>query len=82
MLSNMTTNLNLRDMEPCYKVFRHEVIQAIVSRESWFGFEPEITAEIARLGVRIFEVALSYYGRTYATGRRSTGATASAPCGA
>jgi glycosyltransferase involved in cell wall biosynthesis len=69
-LSNMATNLNLTDMETCYKVFRREVIQGITIEESRFGFEPEITAKLARLGVRIFEVAISYYGRTYAEGKK------------
>lgn len=70
MLSNMGTNLNLADMETCYKVFRREVIERISIEESRFGFEPEVTAKIARLGVRIFEVPISYYGRTYAEGKK------------
>ena len=65
-LSNMFTNLNLSDMETCYKVFRREIIQAIPIKENRFGFEPEITAKIARSGARIFEVGISYNGRTYA----------------
>jgi glycosyltransferase involved in cell wall biosynthesis len=69
-LSNMATNLNLSDMETCYKVFRREVIQAIPIEENRFGFEPEITAKVARAGVRIYEVAISYYGRTYAEGKK------------
>ncbi len=69
-LSNMTTNLNLTDMETCYKVFRREVIQSITIEEDRFGFEPEITAKIARLGVPIYEVAVSYHGRTYAEGKK------------
>jgi glycosyltransferase involved in cell wall biosynthesis len=69
-LSNMATNLNLSDMETCYKVFRREVIQAIRIQEDRFGFEPEITAKVARAGVRIYEVAISYYGRTYAEGKK------------
>jgi glycosyltransferase involved in cell wall biosynthesis len=69
-LSNMFTNLNLTDMETCYKVFRREVLQRITIRESRFGFEPEITAKVARLGVRIYEVPISYYGRTYAEGKK------------
>jgi len=69
-LSNMFTNLNLTDMETCYKVFRREVIRRIKIRESRFGFEPEITAKVARLGVRIYEVPISYYGRTYAEGKK------------
>ena len=68
--SNMATNLNLSDMETCYKVFRREVIQSIQIEEPRFGFEPEITAKIARLGVRIYEVPISYYGRTYADGKK------------
>ena len=70
LLSNMFTNLNLTDMETCYKVFRREVIQSIRIEESRFGFEPEITAKAAKLGVRIFEVGISYYGRTYAEGKK------------
>jgi glycosyltransferase involved in cell wall biosynthesis len=69
-LSNMATNLNLSDMETCYKVFRREVIQAIRIQEDRFGFEPEITAKVARAGVRIYEVPISYYGRTYAEGKK------------
>lgn len=70
LLSNMFTNLNLTDMETCYKVFRREVIQSIKIEEDRFGFEPEITAKLARLDVRIFEVGISYYGRTYAEGKK------------
>ncbi len=69
-LSNMFTDLNLTDMETCYKVFRREIIQGIVIRENRFGFEPEITAKVAKLKVRIFEVPISYYGRTYAEGKK------------
>jgi glycosyltransferase involved in cell wall biosynthesis len=69
-LSNMATNLNLTDMETCYKAFRREVIQQIVVQEDRFGFEPEITAKVARLHVRIYEVGISYYGRTYAEGKK------------
>lgn len=70
-LSNMFTNLNLTDMETCYKLFRTDVIQAIVLKENRFGFEPEVTAKIARVpGVRIYEVGISYYGRTYAEGKK------------
>ena len=68
--SNMATNLNLTDMEACYKVFRREVIQQIKIEEDRFGFEPEITAKVAALKVRIYEVAISYYGRTYAEGKK------------
>jgi hypothetical protein len=66
----MFTNLNLTDMETCYKAFRREIIQSIQIKENRFGFEPEITAKVARLGVRIFEVGISYYGRTYAEGKK------------
>ena len=70
-LSNMATNLNLTDMETCYKVFRREVIQQIHLKENRFGFEPEITAKISRLrNIRIFEVPISYYGRTYQEGKK------------
>jgi len=69
-LSNMATNLNLTDMEACYKVFRREVIQKITLEENRFGFEPEITAKVAALGVVIFEVPISYNGRTYAEGKK------------
>ncbi len=70
LFSNMCTNLNLTDMETCYKVFRREIIQAITIEENRFGFEPEITAKVARMGVRIYEVGISYYGRTYAEGKK------------
>jgi len=70
LLSNMFTNLNLTDMETCYKVFRREIIQGITIEENRFGFEPEITAKVARKQVRIFEVAVSYNGRTYAEGKK------------
>ena len=70
LLSNMFTNLNLTDMETCYKMFRREIIQKIKIEENRFGFEPEITAKVARLGVRIYEVAISYHGRTYAEGKK------------
>jgi glycosyltransferase involved in cell wall biosynthesis len=70
LLSNMATNINLTDMETCYKVFRREVLQRIEIEENRFGFEPEITAKVARLGVVIFEVGISYYGRTYAEGKK------------
>jgi glycosyltransferase involved in cell wall biosynthesis len=70
LLSNMFTNLNLTDMETCYKVFRREVIQSIRIEENRFGFEPEITAKVARKNVRIYEVAISYSGRTYAEGKK------------
>jgi glycosyltransferase involved in cell wall biosynthesis len=70
LLSNMFTNLNLTDMETCYKVFRREVIQSINIEENRFGFEPEITAKISRLNLRIYEVGISYYGRTYDEGKK------------
>lgn len=68
--SNMMTNLNLTDMETCYKVFRREIIQSITIEERRFGFEPEITAKVSRRGLRIYEVPISYYGRTYAEGKK------------
>jgi glycosyltransferase involved in cell wall biosynthesis len=70
MLSNMFTNLDLTDMETCYKIFRREIIQSITIEESRFGFEPEITAKVAKLNCRIYEVGISYYGRTYAEGKK------------
>jgi glycosyltransferase involved in cell wall biosynthesis len=71
LLSNMFTNLNLTDMETCYKVFRRDVLQKITLEENRFGFEPEITAKVAGLpNCRIFEVGISYYGRTYAEGKK------------
>ncbi|MCW5205468.1 glycosyltransferase family 2 protein [Desulfobulbus sp. F5] len=70
LLSNMCTNLNLTDMETCYKVFRKEIIQNIQIREDRFGFEPEITAKVARTGCRIYEIGISYSGRTYAEGKK------------
>ncbi|MEO5803017.1 MAG: glycosyltransferase family 2 protein [Verrucomicrobiota bacterium] len=68
--SNMATNLNLTDMETGYKVFKREIIQRISIEENRFGFEPEIVAKVSRLNVRIYEVAISYYGRTYAEGKK------------
>ncbi|NEO36889.1 MAG: glycosyltransferase family 2 protein [Moorea sp. SIOASIH] len=70
MLSNMFTNINLTDMETCYKAFRREIIQSIKIEESRFGFEPEITAKVARKKCRIYEVGISYYGRTYEEGKK------------
>lgn len=70
LVSNMFTNLNLSDMETCYKVFRREIIQSIKIEENRFGFEPEITAKVAKGGHRIFEVGISYYGRTYEEGKK------------
>ncbi len=70
LLSNMFTNLNLTDMETCYKAFRREIIQSISIEENRFGFEPEITAKVARKRCRIYEVGISYYGRTYEEGKK------------
>ena len=70
LLSNMTTNLNLTDMETCYKLFRADVLRRIRIEEDRFGFEPEITAKVARLGVRIYEVGIGYAGRTYEEGKK------------
>jgi glycosyltransferase involved in cell wall biosynthesis len=70
LFSNMCTNLNLTDMETCYKVFRAEIIKNINIEENRFGFEPEITAKIARRGCRIYEVGISYSGRTYEEGKK------------
>jgi glycosyltransferase involved in cell wall biosynthesis len=69
-LSNMFTNINLTDMETCYKVFRREIIKSINIEESRFGFEPEITAKVAKMRCRIYEVGISYYGRTYEEGKK------------
>ncbi len=70
-LSNMMTNLNLTDMETCYKLFRREIIQSINLVENRFGFEPEVTAKISRIpNIRIYEVGISYYGRTYQEGKK------------
>lgn len=69
-LSNAFTNLNLTDMETCYKVFKIDVIKELNLREKRFGIEPEITAKLSKLKVRIFEVGISYYGRTYAQGKK------------
>lgn len=70
LLSNMVTNLNLTDMECCYKIFRREVLQQFQIEESRFGVEPEMTAKVSKLNVRIFEVGISYYGRTYDEGKK------------
>jgi glycosyltransferase involved in cell wall biosynthesis len=70
LLSNMFTNINLTDMETCYKMFKREVINSITIEENRFGFEPEITAKVARGNWRIYEVGISYYGRTYAEGKK------------
>jgi len=69
-LSNMFTNVNLTDMETCYKVFRGEVIRSIRIEEDRFGFEPEVTSKVARMGCRIYEVGIGYSGRTYAEGKK------------
>ena len=70
LLSNMFTNINLTDMETCYKMFKSEVIKSISIEENRFGFEPEITAKVAKGNWRIYEVGISYYGRTYAEGKK------------
>jgi glycosyltransferase involved in cell wall biosynthesis len=70
LLSNTFTNLNMTDMETCYKVFRRDVIKQIDIKENRFGFEPEITAKIARMKLRIYEIGISYSGRTYAEGKK------------
>ena len=70
LLSNMLTNLNLTDMETCYKAFRREVLATIVIEEDRFGFEPEITAKVAKSGCKVFEVGVSYNGRTYEQGKK------------
>jgi glycosyltransferase involved in cell wall biosynthesis len=70
LLSNCLTNINLSDMETCYKAFRREVIQAIPIEENRFGFEPEITVKVAKRQLRIYEVGISYWGRTYADGKK------------
>ena len=71
MLSNMFTNLNLTDMETCYKMFKSEIVKSLILKENRFGFEPEVTAKISRIpAIRIYEVGISYYGRTYAEGKK------------
>jgi glycosyltransferase involved in cell wall biosynthesis len=70
LLSNMFSDLNLTDMETCYKVFRREILQQLELREDRFGIEPEITTKVAQLGVRVYEVPISYNGRTYAEGKK------------
>jgi len=70
LVSNMLTNLNMTDMETCYKVFRREVIQSIPLEEKRFGFEPEITVKIAKRGLRVYEMGISYWGRTYEEGKK------------
>ena len=69
-MSNMFSDLNLTDMETCYKVFVKKVLEHITLKSDRFGFEPEFTAKVARLGVRIYEVPISYHGRTYAEGKK------------
>ena len=70
-MSNMFTNLNLSDMETCYKLFRADIIKSIYFKENRFGFEPEVTQKIARFkNIRIYEVGISYYGRTYEEGKK------------
>ena len=70
LLSNIMTDINLTDMETCYKAFRTEILKSITIREKRFGFEPEITAKVARMNCRIYEVGISYYGRTYEEGKK------------
>ena len=70
LMSNIFTDLNLTDMETCYKAFKRDVIQSITIEESRFGFEPEVTAKISRKNLRIYEVGISYYGRTYSEGKK------------
>ena len=70
LMSNLFTDLNLSDMETCYKAFRREVIQSINICEDRFGFEPEVTAKVAKMNLRIYEVGISYYGRTYEEGKK------------
>ena len=70
LMSNLFTDLNLSDMETCYKAFRREVIQSVNIKENRFGFEPEVTAKISKMDIRIYEVGISYYGRTYDEGKK------------
>ena len=70
LLSNIMTDINLTDMETCYKAFRTEILKSIILREKRFGFEPEITAKVARMRCRIYEVGISYFGRTYEEGKK------------
>jgi len=72
LLSNMFSNLNLTDMETCYKMFRREILESIEFNSNRFGFEPEFTAKVARAGLRIYELPISYYGRTYNDGKKIT----------
>jgi hypothetical protein len=70
LFSNMATGLNLTDMETCYKAFRREIIQGFVLKETRFGIEPELTARVGRANVRVYEVPISYFGRTYEEGKK------------
>src|SRR5438067_5288720 len=70
LLSNMFTNVNLTDMESCYKVFRRDILDSVMIEENRFGVEPELVAKVAKLGARIYEVGISYYGRTYEEGKK------------
>ena len=70
LFSNIMTNINLTDMDCCYKVFRREIIKKIRIQENRFGIEPELTAKVAKLNCRIYEVGISYYGRTYDEGKK------------
>jgi glycosyltransferase involved in cell wall biosynthesis len=70
LLSNMLTNINLSDVETCYKVFKKEILEQVNIQENRFGFEPEITAKISKLNCRIYEIGISYYGRTYSQGKK------------
>ena len=79
LVSNMLNDLNLTDIETCYKAFRVEVVKALDIEENRFGVEPELTAKVAKMRLRIYEVPVSYRGRTYEEGRRSAGRTACAP---
>lgn len=72
ILSNMFTNLNLTDMETCYKLFRTDILKKIQVQENGFGIEPELTAKVAKMGCRIYEVGISYYGRSYGEGKKIT----------
>ena len=72
LLSNIFSNLNLTDMETCYKMFRREILESIEFKSNRFGFEPEFTAKVARAGLRIYELPISYYGRTYDDGKKIT----------
>lgn len=81
LFSNMFTNLNLTDMENCYKVFKSDVIKNIKLKENRFGFEPEVTAKIAKMNLKIFEVGVRYYGRKYSEGKKLHGEMDSVPLG-